>query len=279
MRRFFKGRSFKVMIIVVAVVISISITVGVIKTQAPQSSVIGTILKPIQQFSACVKVKVDDFFNTFTEYDQLKKENEELKEQIKALEDEKIQWQSALNENEFYRQFYDVKEDNPDYEFLSAKVIARDTVDIYGCLTLNKGSLDGVSVKDVVITSEGLVGSVTNVSPTYSVITTILSPDLRVGVTDSRTGDTGIVSGDLNSAIKNMSVMKGIPKSSQIAEGDFVITSGGSGIFPKGITVGTVKSIGQQNNENTLSVCIEPAADIFNCSDVMIITSFTGQNQ
>lgn len=76
-----------------------------------------------------------------------------------------------------------------------------------------------------------------------------------------------------------MSVMKGIPKSSQIAEGDFVITSGGSGIFPKGITVGTVKSIGQQNNENTLSVCIEPAADIFNCSDVMIITSFTGQNQ
>ena len=279
MRRFFKGHSFKVMIIVIAVVISISITAGVIKTQSPQSSVLGAVLSPIQQLSTSIKESVDDFFNTFTKYDLLKKENEQLKNQIKALEDEKIEWQDAINENEFYRQFYDIQEDNPDYKFLSSKVIARDAVDIYGSLTVNKGSLDGVSVKDVVITSEGLLGYVTNVSPTYSVITTVLSPDLKVGVTASRTGDTGIVSGNVDSSLKNMSVMKGVSKTSQIAEGDFVITSGGSGIFPKGIKVGTIKSIIQKENEDTLFGYIQPAADIFNCSNVMIITSFTGQNQ
>lgn len=276
MRRFFKGRSFRIMVILTALIIAVSITVGVIKTQSPQTSIIGTIVSPIQSAASSVREGIAGFFDTFTQYDALEKENEQLRKQIRQLEKEKIGWQEDLQENQFYKQFYDIKEDNPDYQMISAKVISRDTSDVFGTFTVNVGSLDGVTKYDTVITPDGLVGYVSAVAPTYATVITILSPDLKVGVNDARTGDTGIVTGDTEQALEGHTLMSNISRTGSVAEGDFVVTSG-SGLFPKGLVIGNVSGLEQNENDELMHAVVVPAADIFRCTNVMVITSFEGQ--
>ena len=102
---------------------------------------------------------------------------------------------------------------------------------------------------------------------------------MEAGVYDVATRDSGIVTGDISLSSEGLCKLKYLPKESGIASGNLIVTSGIGGVFPKDLPVGTVKSIEVDSSGLSLVADIEPAADIFDVTEVLVIKSFNGQSQ
>ena len=278
MRRFFRSKKFIITSAVALVLVASIIAFTVVgSVAAPQSAFAGSVIAPIQEFFGNVAEGVGNFFGTFANYEKLEQENADLREQISDLVEEKTQWQEALNQNEFYKEFLGIKEDHEDFDMCPARVVSRDAADPFGTFTVNIGSLDGVSIHDPVITAEGIIGYVCEVGPSYATVMTVLNPAVKMGAYDRRSDDSGVVTGDVAGAADGLCRMDGLSRSSTVSKGDYVVTSGG-GVFPAGLIVGTIETVVQIEGELSVYAVIAPAADIKACSNVMIITSFNGQS-
>ncbi len=278
MRRFFRSKKFIATAAIACVLAVLTVIFGILTGWSnPVTAFSGYVIAPIQNGFTAAGQAVDNFFGTFAEYENLQKENAELREQIAAMQEEKLDWQQAITQNEFYKDYLGIKEEHPDFEFCSAKVIARDPADPYGTLTVAAGSLAGVSPRDPVITSEGVIGYIGTVGPTYSTVITILDPSLKISAFDNRTDDGGIAHGDVTTAGEGKLTMDHLSRYATVAKGDYIVTSGG-GVFPSGLNIGTVTAVTQDATELTLTATLEPTADIKNCDSVMIVTAFSGQS-
>ena len=278
MRRFFRSKKFIITAVAAVVLTVLTVVFGCLGGWAnPASAFLGYVVTPVQNAFKGVSDGVSGFFDTFTKYDELQKENAELREQISKLTEEKLEWEEAVNQNEVYKDYLGIKEEHSDFEFCPAKVISRDPSDPFGTLTVSAGSLNGVSPRDPVITPDGVVGYVGTVGPTYSTVITVLDPSVKISAYDNRTGDSGIAHGDVAAAGGDKFVLGSLSRYSTVAKGDYIVTSGG-GVFPGGLMLGTVSSVAQQSASLSLQAEIAPAADIRNCSNIMIITSFSGQS-
>lgn len=278
MRFFFKSRKFKIMASVTAVIVALAILAriagGII---APQAGVFGTVAAPFQKMFTGVSNFFEDLGKKFSDNEALILENSRLQEQINSLNEQIADYEQTKNENEFYKQYLEIKEANPDFKFADAVVISRDMTDEYGSFTVDVGTLDGVNTYDPVITSAGLVGYVSEVGVTTCKVRTILNPSISVGALDSRTGDAGVISGALDLAGAGRTKMTNIQRSSSVAVGDYVVTSG-SGVFPSGLLVGKITNISQEKHSTALYAEIEPFVDISEIRQVMIITDFSGKS-
>ena len=237
---------------------------------------LGAVVYPFQLVSSEISSGVTELLQGRREVQELEEENHSLKEEIRRLQDQMVDYESVKNENQLYRRFLDIKEENPDFSFCPAMIIGRDANSQFGSFIIDKGSLQGVEQRDPVITSDGLVGVVEEVGLTYSRVTTIYDPGLNVGVFVSRTRDTGILSGSVELAQEGQSKMSYLPRQSGAAIGDMVLSSGGNA-FPKGLKIGTIKELDVEEHGISLYAVIEPFADIYNAKDVFVITGFEGQ--
>lgn len=278
MKLFLKSKGFKIFLIIFVVIAVLGGTsYGIGKTVSPQSSFFGALVTPFQQIFSSVGRGVNNFFTSIDRAEQLETENNELREEIRALREDVVDLDKYKNENEFYKSFLELKEKNKDFKFENSTVVAAESIISSGTFTVNSGSLRGVEVHDPVITADGLVGYVSEVEATYSVVESILSPNLNVGVIDSRTRETGIVGGDVELFGKGRARLSYLSRNSSVAMGDYLITSGVGGMFPEGILVGTVEEIGTETGGVSIFAEIKPAADLSSLSQVMIITEFEGQ--
>ncbi len=277
MRFFLRSRRFKIICSCVAALLVISIGVRIVGgTISPQSSLLGAIAQPFRAIATYCTDKVNDFNTRLNGGTELMKQNEALQSRVDELSSQVIDYDKIKKENEFLKGFLELKENNQDFQFVSATRISRDNDDAGYMFTVNKGTVNGVQAKDPVITSAGLVGYVSEVGPSYAKVTTILSDDMNVGCVDYRTSDVGIVSGKSSIAKEGKTRFYNLPRSCSVARNDIIVTSGG-GIFPEGIIVGTIDSLSADKDQTSITATVNCAADILNVKDVMIITYFDGQ--
>lgn len=278
MRAFFRSVRFKILAAVLAVLVVLMIVFSALGGwSSPLSSVASAVVTPIQQGFNSAWEYITNFFSAPSRIRELELENATLKEQIADLTKEKAEYETALLENEFYKDYLGLKEEHEDFEFCAAKVVSVDAADIYGAFSVNVGSLNGVSPYDPVITAEGLVGYVKSVSLTSSTVVTLLDPTVKVGAYDTRTDDSGIVSGSAKLAKNGQCRLNNLTRDCTVAIGDNIITSGGGGIFPEGLMIGSVNTMGQDSGDITSYAVIDTAVDFDNLRNVMVITSFEGQ--
>ena len=124
------------------------------------------------------------------------------------------------------------------------------------------------------MTSVGLVGRITSIGENYAKVTTIMSPQVNVGVFCMRSKATGVIENDLESAEKGLCLMSDILKDADIKVGDIIFTSGKSGLFPDNVMVGTVTEVYNDPNGLSKHALIEPAVDVFGVTEVFAITDF-----
>ncbi len=209
--------------------------------------------------------------------DELLKENNELHEEVNDLVSRVIDYDTIKKENEILRKYYGIKDDHPDYGVAVANVIRRDPNDDFYGFTIDKGSRDDVKRGDPVINDSGLVGWVSEVSVTTSKVTTLLSPEAKVGAMDQKTQDSGIATGRASLADEGQLVLSVISADNKMKEGDIVITTGVGGVYPKNLVVGRVVKLDYNEFDTTPYAVIEPFGDLRTVSDVVVITSFEGQ--
>ena len=277
MRFFFRSPRFKAMIAAIAIIVVAAVGVRLIGGWiSPQAGIAGAIAAPFQKLAGAISNKIDDVATAFSDGQQLMEEKAALEEEVRRLTSEVIDYQKIKEENAFYKDFLELKEQHPDFQFEPAMLISRDTSDPFGGFTIDKGSLNGIKAKDPVITADGLVGYVSEVAPSYCKVTTILDQKMKAGAYDRRTRDAGIASGTVKLAEGGQCRLYNLPRSSSVTIGDYVVTAGG-GLFPDGLLIGTVADVRQEEHDISVYAVLDPAADIAGRRDVMVLTYFTGQ--
>ncbi|MBQ2001611.1 MAG: rod shape-determining protein MreC, partial [Clostridia bacterium] len=262
MRAFLRSVRFKVLAIILAVLVVLLVVFSALGGwTSPLSSVASSVVTPVQQGFNSTWEYITNLFSAPSRIRELELENAELREQIAELTEAKTEYETALVENEFYKDYLGLKEDHEDFEFCAAKVVSIDPVDAYGAFSINMGSLNGISPYDPVITAEGLVGYVKSVSLTSSTVVTVLDPTVKAGAYDTRTDDSGIVVGSAKLAKNGQCRMNDLTRDCTVAIGDSIVTSGGGGIFPEGLMVGTVNTMGQDVGDIMYYAVIDPAVN------------------
>lgn len=277
MRFFFRSRQFKIILAVLIGLIVLSVVcIWIGGRISPHSDILGTVTAPFRAVSAKISNGVSDIVNSFKNGNEAMIENTELEAEISELRKDLADYEKVKSENEFYKNYLEIKDKNPDFKFEPSTIISRDTKDPYKSFVINKGSVNSVKEYDPVITDAGLVGYVTQVGLTTSKVTTILSPDIQIGALDNRTNDSGVVSGALDAAKDGKTKLINLSRSCNVAVGDYIVTSG-EGIFPEGLLIGVIQSIGNDEYNTSIFAAVKPFAKIHEIREVMVITEFEGQ--
>lgn len=281
MSEFFRSKKFRIILCVIALLIGMMLYAA---TQSgytlPTTGIIGTICNPIRSVSNSISTKVSSGLKAITRYNECQEENKELKAQIAELENELIDYHQTQQDLEELEGFMGVKIDHEDFELSDpATIIGYVENDAFHSFYIDKGTDDGIDVYDPVVTSDGLVGVISEVSDTYSVVETICDPDISIGAKCSDKEEDGIVEGDLTLGLSYQCRMIYLDKDTTLKEGDLIVTSNSVGIFPQNYLIGSVVSL--EPMESGLSYCavIEPAVDFENLEEVMVITDFAGKEQ
>lgn len=279
MKEFFHSVKFKILICIGALLLGlmtyVAVTVG---TETFPEQVINTVTYPFVTAANAIADGVSGVIDKLVNADKYKSQNDELSAELSRMYKYTMDYESLKKENELLREMLALKDKNEDFFFSEpCDVRARNANDIYGGFTINKGKKDGLSLNDPIITSVGLVGRVTSLAENHARVTTILSPQVNVGVYTMQAKTTGVIENDLNSAQKGMCLMSDILKDADINEGDIIFTSGKSGLFPDGIMVGTVTEVYDDPNGLSKHALIQLAEDVAGVTSVFVITDFEGK--
>lgn len=275
---FFKSAKFKILVALLAVVIVFMfVTAYLGGIASPVSQALGIVTAPFQKLSSSISGAAVGFFERYLSAERMYNENQLLKEELRTLREKLVEFDSYKQDNEHYREYLELKNNNPTFAFEPAQVIGRDPNDRFFAFTVDRGTANGVSAHDPVITPDGLVGWVSEVGLNYAKVTTLLDVSIDIGAVSSRTRDIGVVSGEVTLSREERCKMSFLPRESQIAPNDIVVTSGLGGVFPKGLIVGIVEQVETEKNGMSLYAIIDPAAEIQRVKEVFILTSFGGQ--
>jgi rod shape-determining protein MreC len=282
MREFLKSTRFKILLAFIAFLVGImiyAVTKGGYSLSG--ASFVNTATKPFRFVTNGASMKLEKTLDSISNADAYYKENMELKKQIGELNKQLTDYDDLKAEVEELRKLVVIKEDHPDEIYSQpAEVLGYIANDPFKGFTIDKGSDDGITPYSPVMCPEGVVGITIEVSKTTSTVRTILSPDLSIAAVCSSTNtDFGIVEGTVLTAEKGNTKLTHLNPEHGLKEGDLIITSGNSGLFPKDYAIGTVKSTGFE--ANGLSACaeIEPCADISRLGSVFVILDFDGKKE
>ena len=204
---------------------------------------------------------------------ELVKENEELQAQVDDLNSTISNMELKLKELNELQELYQLDQSYYDYDTTGARIIGKGTSNWFNTFTIDKGSKDGIAVNMNVIADGGLVGIVTSVGDSYSIVRAIIDDTSNVSATISSTEDNCIVSGSLEKMTsENLIIFSNLDDNEdKVAIGDVVVTSNISDKFLPGLMIGYVSSVSLDENELTKSGTITPVVDFKHLSDVLVI--------
>ncbi len=212
-----------------------------------------------------------DLFNARSENERLKAENEQLQQQV-------IQNESALQENVHLKALLDYQSSPAfpvDYKGISAEVIARPSGSFDQTIVVSAGSDDGVVPDAPVVTSDGLIGTVTSVTSGAARVRLLTDEQSAVSALDLRTSAAGIVRhGSSGDAL----VFDRVSKKEVVQVGDEIITAGWrsgplASLYPKGIKIGDVAFVGRLNTDLYQQVQVVSGVDFSALDSVFVLVS------
>ncbi len=156
------------------------------------------------------------------------------------------------------------------FRFITAQVINSTAHKERNYLTLGSGSLAGIRPDMGVVGIHGIVGIVREVSPRFSLVTSILSNEYRTSVQLKRTGHFGLLAWDTGDP--STATLTDIANHVAVQPGDTVVTRGNDGIFPPGITVGSVIAVNENPGSNFHDIKLHLAEDMTRTSYVHVVT-------
>ncbi|MFD1421910.1 rod shape-determining protein MreC [Lactiplantibacillus songbeiensis] len=277
MQKFFSNRKLVIVIIVLIIsfgLMSVSVAVRNKKSTPPLLQQFGNdvagavdrvIAWPVNGLQGASN-SVSDLLNTY-------QENQKLKKQVDQLAQAKVNAQTATAENKQLRKELKLNNSLTAYTAVTANVLTRTPSSWMNQLVISKGATAGIKKNMPVMSQSGLIGRVVEVNQTNSKVELISSTSssadkFAIQVTN-KAGSTvnGIVTGYDKST--NLIEMGSVTSKTKIKKGDKVVTSGLGGVTPKGLYVGTVAKVKQDDYGLASEVEITPAA---NLTDLTVVT-------
>ncbi|MCH4163435.1 MAG: rod shape-determining protein MreC [Lentilactobacillus diolivorans] len=211
-------------------------------------------------------VSVKNLLNTY-------QENQQLKSKVDQLTQTQVKDQVLERENKQLKRQLNVGNTLTGYQKINAAVITRTPSSWASQVIINKGQAAGIKKDMPVIAGPGLIGTIAEVNKTNSKVVLVSNTAensnrfaIQIVGKDGKVVNGIITSYDSQS---NRIVMGNITSKAKLEKGDRVTTSGLGGVIPKGIYVGTVSKVAQDDYGLAKKVYIKPAA---NLNDIEVVS-------
>jgi rod shape-determining protein MreC len=201
--------------------------------------VLGVMIYPFQRLTSVPGEIVGRISVYFETQNKLLADNARLRQQHDVDAAQLTQLNAILAENAQLRTLQEL-EQRVEYPMLMAEIVYVERDIFKRKLIVNKGSQAKVSAGQVVVDDTGVVGQVTRVHPWLSEVTLVTDKDQAVPIQILRNGLRAVVFG--SGDIGEMS-LRYMPVSTDLVEGDVLVTSGIDGTYPPNLPVAKITKI------------------------------------
>lgn len=238
-----------------------------------------TVLRPFEVGAERVARPFRDVYGYFTGLVHAKSENEKLRTEVDALRQQSIQNSTARQENDALRSqlhYVDGPRFPADYTPINARVMGRPPSEFQQQIVISAGTANGVVEHAPVVTSDGLVGQVSMAYGRVAQVTLITDADSAVAASDLGSGANGVLRHGQGAGSL---ILDFVPKESVVKPGDIIVTAGSpSGsklpsLYPRGIQIGRVSSVNQNDTDLYKQVQVEPFVGFGSLDSVAVLKS------
>ena len=262
-----------VLIITVAIVVFSTISLVFSRTQGGLERMVSDSIAAIEYY--VVKKPVEFVSNLFSEYNELKdvyKENKILKAKLSSYASVEVNTDVLSKEIDELKKMLNIEYLPTDYNVKTTSFV-RESDDWNIEITIDLGSLAGVSKDMVVISSKGMIGKVTSVTEVTARVQLLTAEKptsaLPIQVINGDQNVYGLLNRyDIESKCFEITLFSDVEKFEDNAK---VITSGLGGKAPKGIYIGTVESSIVSEDGTSKTIRVKPAADFNDLSYVAVV--------
>ena len=223
---------------------------------------------PLQWLASHGVSSVKSMWGGYFDLRGAKSENESLKARNSQLESQVIELREKAK---LFEQIEDLNRSPAlsSYRRVNALVIGRDPDNWFKTVIIDRGSLAGVKKDQPVVTNEGLVGRVINVSPISSRVLLITDERHGAGAVVAQTAENRLV-GILKGKNQSLCVLNPVSEGGKLKNDEQVITSGQDQLYPRGLLIGRVKNL-NDTEAIPLAIDVEPAAALQKLETVAVL--------
>ena len=251
-------------------------------TETSQSTIIGTIFAPAHWVAGKISNGIGMITKNASGDAEYEAKIDELQKELGNLQNQLADYENLKTQNELYKEALEIKTENEEYQFVEASVVGRDSANPYCTFTISKGTLNGIEDGYAVLYGKYLIGIVKKAYPNYSVVSTVMDPDFSVSAYDINTNELSYVTGDASLANEGKCKFENLDSDTKITYGSIIATAGVSSTMPRGIVIGTVKQINNEETNISSYAIVEPGTDIQKVDRCLILTNYnpyTGESE
>lgn len=271
-KELFRSRFFMILMAVAVFLTVLPVTLTFMGRTDIVRSGANLMAYPFRELARITGNAFKGFSDYFTEFERLKTENEQLRDQLAEANGRLDSADAALAENEWLRKFILFSLDNPDYELIDAVTVSRDSGELVTVFTLNKGSAQGIGIGMPVMSEHGLVGYVSEVGINYSKARSIICDDTSAGAICPRSAVYGVLEGNYSFLADGMCKFVCPDGNADVCEGDLIVTSGRGSIYPYGLPIGKVSRIEKNEYTRELIAYVQPYHSFEESGRVMVVS-------
>lgn len=227
-------------------------------------------LAPLEQTMTSAADQVTRVASIFADVSKLRAENARLRAADEQLRRQVVELNAAAKENTQLRQALDFQKSSG-HKLVAADVIGAGPDALTRTMEIDRGTVDGVKPGMVVVTGAGLLGRVREAGPHAANVQTLADPHSRVNVYLSKSNLQGTISGGPAALQLDLQHTIGVVASS----GDWVLTSGVGGAYPRGLVVGEITTVTHRDSATTDQAQVAWVNDPNSIAFVLVITDFT----
>ncbi|GMB00624.1 rod shape-determining protein MreC [Pelosinus sp. IPA-1] len=270
MRLFHKKTVILLVAVVIVFLLASSLAQGKVKF-AFMEKIITTVLAPVEYVVSnvgftfrTISLSTGELMTAYRDNKMLRAENDELRQN-------NLNVTEIAAENARLKAMLDYKKGVPQFDLVTAAVVGRDPGNWTSTIIINRGTADGVTKDMAVVAPQGLIGSVVTAYANVAKVQLVLDPRSAVGALVQRPESrvAAIVEGHSGTPLTPR--MVNIARDADIVKGDKLITSGFGGIYPKGLLIGEVIDLVNEEGGLLKYAVLNPAVDFDRLEEVSVI--------
>jgi len=238
-----------------------------------------TVLRPFEVAAERVARPFRDAYGYLAGLVHAKEENKRLRHELDQARQQANLGRGAVRENDKLRAalgFVDSPSFPRDFRPVNTRVLGAPASPFEQQVLIAAGSNNDIRLNAPVVTEDGLVGVVTALTGSAAQVTLLTDEESAIPALDldSSTNATGLVRRGQGGSL----VLDRVPTEAQVSSGDQIVTAGSRSrqfpsLFPRGIAIGTVTSVGRTDTSPWTHVQIQPFVDFGSLDSVIVLVS------
>ena len=270
--KFLKNKFFIIILSIAVFSVILTATLGAMGVSDPLKNAVNAFSSPFRMIGMKIGEAFEGYKSYFSSVERLKSENTVLLDKIDELEDNLSDANALRDENERLREYLEIKKSYPQLKMVDALIIGKEGENHTTFFTLNRGSIDGVTVGMSVIIKDRPIGAVCEVGDVWCRVRLLSEASSSVGAYVPRSGEIGLIEGDISLKGSGKCFMNYLDADADVKVGDDVLTSGLGSVYPRDLMIGKIVEIKIDSYQRTKIAVIEWSVDVNSLKYVMIVT-------